>query len=129
VSTGSIPWEQHVAWFERVLDDPNRLLYVVVVDGSDCGTIRFDLEPETRSAYLSIALMLEVRGKGIGTEVIREASRTLSERGGIDQVLAEVRPDNAPSLKAFDRAGYRSVGRRTRDGVVLEVLSFGSEET
>jgi RimJ/RimL family protein N-acetyltransferase len=58
---------------------------------------------------ISINLAAAARGRGLGTAVLRAAGDWL-RLAGIATVLAEVRRDNRPSLRAFTAAGYHCLG-------------------
>lgn len=49
----------------------------------------------------------EFRGNGIGTEAIRLGTKHALKT--VDKVYAEIKVDNLPSLKAFQKAGYRMI--------------------
>lgn len=58
---------------------------------------------------ISIMVRPEARGQGLGTAVLIAAGGELSTLG-IDSILAEVREENAASLKTFGAAGYDDLG-------------------
>lgn len=124
INTDSIPWEEHVEWYADVMSDPNRLLFVTQYGGQDCGVVRYDLDDEATEAEITIALQDEFRGKHIGRSVIELTASSILERGGVETVVAHVRPDNPPSLKAFRSAGYVEAGREILRGVEMVRLEF-----
>jgi RimJ/RimL family protein N-acetyltransferase len=103
-----IPWDDHVAWFARQLDDPTMRLWLVLRDGERCGVLRID-----GRAKVSTALAADVRGQGVGRAALRLACRTFAGETGADHVDAEILADNLQSQKAFAAAGF--VHRGTRD--------------
>lgn len=58
----------------------------------------------------SIATASERRGQGIGLRLLHSAE-SVATRAGRSRMLAEVRTDNGPSLRLFQRCGYRVFGR------------------
>jgi [ribosomal protein S18]-alanine N-acetyltransferase len=62
-----------------------------------------DEEDEAELARLLVAP--GERGRGVG----RALTRALAERAGFDDVFLRVRPDNAPALAAYRRAGFADV--------------------
>jgi sialic acid synthase SpsE/RimJ/RimL family protein N-acetyltransferase len=85
-----------------------------IAGGQRVGFLRFQpaKHPEGlagRTSDVSINIAPEARGRGIGTQVLKGALDYL--RGaGVDSVYAEVRQENEASLRAFEAAGFRSLG-------------------
>jgi len=120
VSTASIPWEAHEAWFACRLADAQTILFVATCGGVPAAVVRFELR-ETE-ATISVAVSAAFRGKGVGARVIALASDELTRARPGMRPVAWVRPDNAASLRAFARAGYVRTGSGEADGVALERL-------
>lgn len=62
---------------------------------------------------MSVAVMPEYRGRGIGTKLFGELLRLCIERGAT-AVTLEVRPSNTAAIKLYESFGLRSVGRRKK---------------
>lgn len=58
----------------------------------------------------SIATAAAKRGRGIGQRLLASAE-SVAKGQGRSRMLAEVRTDNGPSLRLFQRCGYREFGR------------------
>lgn len=109
-STAPVTEAGHGAWLARVLAAPDRELLVAERDGEPVGTLRFDREGGT--AEISISVAGGRRGGGLGTRMLREATRLqLAAHPSLRRVTARIHAGNARSLAAFERAGYR---RETR---------------
>jgi len=85
-----------------------------LVEGRRVGFLRFQpVRHPTglagRSVDVSINLAPEARGCGLGARVLKHALDYLRSVG-IDSVYAEVRQENAASLKAFEAAGFTVLG-------------------
>ena len=93
-----VPWDAHVAWLGRVLDDPDRRLFVIVVDGEPVGRVRLDRGDGHE--LLSISVAPSARGRGLAVEAIRAACDLADA-----PIVAEVKATNEASLRAFRRAG------------------------
>jgi RimJ/RimL family protein N-acetyltransferase len=115
LSTASIPWESHEKWFAKKVDDPATLFLIASANGADAGVVRFDIG--AGEGIISIALLSAHRGGGIGSAAIAAATEHLFEVAPGAAAVAFVRPNNVASVRAFERAGYRPVGR----AVVKEV--------
>src|SRR4051795_5495694 len=104
--------DEHASWLEALLDNPGRRLWVVQLDGEPAGSLRLDKMDDGR-VEVSIALDTAVRGRGVGRTALGLAAVACPWPG---EVLARVRADNVPSLRAFAAAGYERRGEQ--DGVV-----------
>lgn len=115
----SILWEEHVAWYDRILADDNQRLWLAREGGDVVGVVRFRLDGE--EATISIALDVACRGRGLGMHVIQAAgARLLAERSTL-VLWAHVRATNVASVKAFLRAGYEEVDEQALpDGGLLK---------
>ena len=106
-----IPWEQHEKWFAAMITDSHRLLYVAELDGEPVGQVRFDLDTDRTVADISVMLSAAVRGRGLGTELVRTGvERARSDVTELKAVRAYVRNTNEPSLRMFARAGFAALG-------------------
>lgn len=124
IDTESIPWDDHVQWYADVMSDPNRLLYVIQFDDEDCGVVRYDVNRATSEAEITIAVERDFRGRHIGRKVIERTSASILEHEAVDTVVAHVRPENVPSLKAFEAAGYVVTGRDEVQGAEMVRFEF-----
>ncbi len=104
ISTDPIPWESHQAWFSDALERSTRYLWIVEVASEPAGVVRFDVDGD--AATISVALQAAYRGRGLGTKLIDRACHALADTGLAGRIIALVRPDNAPSMLAFERAGF-----------------------
>ncbi len=62
---------------------------------------------------LSIALTPRSRGRGFSRDLLQTHLRHLAGRG-IARVFLEVEENNQPARRLYERAGFRTVGRRER---------------
>jgi RimJ/RimL family protein N-acetyltransferase len=99
----------------RWLDVPTRALAWVARRREDDGAVGvIEMSPrEARGASggaplfeLGIALDAAARGQGLGREMIECLCAWAFGRRGAQAVLAEVRQDNAPALRAFAACGF-----------------------
>ncbi|HEX7900451.1 MAG TPA: UDP-2,4-diacetamido-2,4,6-trideoxy-beta-L-altropyranose hydrolase [Planctomycetota bacterium] len=101
-----IPWETHVAWLRRKLDDPGCFLYIVEEEGVPMGQTRFDVQGA--EAVVSVSLAKGARGRGWGGDILRRACAALFETSTARVVRAYVKPGNEASARAFADAGFES---------------------
>ena len=99
--------EEHLKWLQSAIDNPNRQLFILDVDGISVGQLRLDLEVITDvvTAEISYGLGVGYRGKGLG-KVLLEQADTLATMFKIDELTAEVLSHNAASRKLFQSLGY-----------------------
>lgn len=107
----------HESWFKKALDSPNARLFILQALNSignqkkDIGVVRFELKElsdHQAGWYVSIVLLAEHRGKGIGRKAlqlsIKEWESTKPGRGNV--LFARVHPNNRPSQRLFEGAGF-----------------------
>src|SRR4051794_16037925 len=86
-------------------------------DGEPVGTsVLFDLSHQHARARFGIMLG-ERRGQGLGTEATRLTLDWAFNVLSLRNVLLEVLPWNAGAIRAYEKAGFRLIGRR-RDALV-----------
>lgn len=110
VSTQSDPivWETHEQWFQNVMQDANRLVYIAEHGKHAIGVIRFDIM--RNSAAVSLYLAPDQFGRGHGTRLLLMGEqKLLSERPELGQIQATVMEGNQASHKLFKRCGYVKV--------------------
>lgn len=62
---------------------------------------------------MSVAVLAEYRGRGIGKKLFSELLKLCKERGA-NAVTLEVRPSNVAAIKIYESFGLKSVGRRPK---------------
>jgi UDP-2,4-diacetamido-2,4,6-trideoxy-beta-L-altropyranose hydrolase len=112
-----IPWESHLPWFTRKLEDDSSVLLIAckLEDDAPFGLIRFALEAD--EAMVSVMLDSQSRGHGLGSRVLERATQRLFATREVTTVRAYIKTDNPRSHRAFARAGYADA---------VEVLVQGS---
>jgi len=109
-SKAYIPLEENHSWFFRKIQDPNCIIFIAL-DESDCpiGQVRFDIK-EAGEAEIDVSIDKAQRGLGFGGAIIDAATEEIFKNTSVKEVNAFVKPDNIPSLKAFERAKYNPTG-------------------
>jgi len=117
--------EEHWEFVNRFLLEDRGLWYIVKTGGDYAGYVRIDREGEqegfssTRQGIVSIALLKDKRGKGIGSQAIKLASVRAFNKG-FKALKAIVQPANIASQRAFEIAGFRYARTDERGYYVLE---------
>ena len=106
-NTEKVKWEDHKKWFENILKNPLRDLYILSDDSVAIGTIRFDKIPDKNCAEISITIAPKERGKRYGLEAIKKFSLIYLNDNNLDYIFAEIKMMNDISLNTFAKAGYK----------------------
>ncbi|MBI2023001.1 GNAT family N-acetyltransferase [Candidatus Giovannonibacteria bacterium] len=113
-NSDEVDLETHQKWFAGVLADPNRILYVIddVVQHfgeTSVGQVRYDIRGEIAEVHVSVEHRFF--GLGYASKGLRESAKMLfSEHPEVQRIIAHIKQDNVPSLKAFAKAGYKYGG-------------------
>jgi UDP-2,4-diacetamido-2,4,6-trideoxy-beta-L-altropyranose hydrolase len=122
-----IPWERHVAWFaERSADGAGPFWLAIDELDEPVGQIRFSLSEKNR-AEVHLTVARGRRGRGLGTAIVRLATRRLFATTDVAVVLARVRTENAASLRLFAHAGFGRDGTEVVRGVTAQRLILRRE--
>jgi RimJ/RimL family protein N-acetyltransferase len=108
---------EHKRFFREVLKQEDSLLFIIE---PHAGTVRLDRIDDF--ARISIYLLPDSRGKGLGLAAINAATREAFAKWPISKVIACVRADNDRSIQAFKRAGYTYKPSRLEGHVEMESL-------
>ena len=104
--------------------DPRLGPYVLAVEHVASGVLlgHIGFSPLDSDVEVSYAIAEEYRGRGYGAEAPAYACKWAASGFGIPRLLAITEPDNAPSRRTLERAGFRH-----REDSVMR--SQGSEQT
>jgi LmbE family N-acetylglucosaminyl deacetylase/RimJ/RimL family protein N-acetyltransferase len=100
----TVTWEEHQGWFTRALNNPDQLIFIVVQGDEPIGQVRFDRNKDL--AVISVYLVEERTGKGLGIEAIRRGTQAAFKKWNLTKVVACIRQDNLHATRAFAKAGY-----------------------
>ncbi len=84
----------------------------VLVDREVVGMIQYHEEehPEYKSAGIDVFLSTHVHGRGLGTDAVRTLARWLVQERGHHRLTIDPAVENAPAVRAYEKAGFRPVG-------------------
>jgi UDP-2,4-diacetamido-2,4,6-trideoxy-beta-L-altropyranose hydrolase len=118
LSIGAISWEQHVQWFAAKMIDRGCLILIAEDEfGQPVGQFRVDWR-SSQDAEIDVSVSRSYRGEKYGSKIIRlgaAAALAANGAGGV-RLHAFVKPDNFPSLRAFEAAGFQSLGEKDVSG-------------
>ena len=96
---------EHRRWYAAALTDPNRVLLIGENRQGLVGLLRYDIAGQL--ATISVYLVPERRGVGLGTRLIQEGEAWLREhRQEVAKICAEIVERNDSSIRAFTKAGF-----------------------
>ena len=106
ITTDSVSWETHSSWYEKSLVNPNRYLYLGVLnDNEKIGMCRFDVEVNTNIAEVSINLNPQHRNKKLSSQLLSQAIAKFCEERNTD-LSATIKKTNVGSIKCFTKSGF-----------------------
>jgi diamine N-acetyltransferase len=119
VSNTSTPYSKFV--LKQYLDNAHRDIYEVkqlrlvickLKEQSAIGFIDlFDFDPKNRRIGVGIVISSEIeREKGFAFEALNLVEKYAFKHLNVHQVFCNITEDNAPSIRLFEKAGYRKAG-------------------
>lgn len=105
-------------FFYYHLDNWGEAFYVAEVDGAVVGYIMNRVERGLgifrktilkKGHVVSIAVLEEHRGKGIGEALMRAGMESMRDKYDAKEVYLEVRVSNQPAIKLYEKLGFRIV--------------------
>ncbi|HBM16709.1 MAG TPA: UDP-2,4-diacetamido-2,4,6-trideoxy-beta-L-altropyranose hydrolase [Lentisphaeria bacterium] len=111
-NSNEIELNEHKKWFNRILESSESLLFIVEDNGIFAGQVRFD--NRNNEIIISIGIHHSFRAKKYGAEILKKALVNLKKHwGSVNYVNAYIRPENIPSQKIFERAGFNCTDKNS----------------
>lgn len=101
----TISWQEHCKWFDKVMQDKNIKLFVIQQNSTPIGQLRYDLNG-TNEYTVTIYVLQEYTGKGIGPIALRKGSSIMLEMSKQNVLIAFIKDSNKASISAFLKAGF-----------------------
>ena len=108
-SPATIPWEDHVAWFESRMQTAACHILIGESQGAFAGQVRIDERPDGQGE-IDVSVAREFRGAGVGSRLIDLAICEIFASTGMSRVHGYIRTQNTASQRAFENAGFRRGG-------------------
>ena len=103
-----IQWKDHLKWLKEKLEDENCVFFVVVDKlNKFYGQIRFDINPRSNEATISVSLKNNIRGLGLSSFIIDKSVNELVKIKSVKLIKAYIKEENIASIKAFERANFK----------------------
>ena len=111
--------EEHEKWFNDLLKREDVILLIGILGNKKIGQVRFNLNNE--NAKISVNVAPEFIGKGLGPILIVKGCNFLFENTNCNEITAEIKPHNTASIKAFSRAGFKTVSSE-KDKILMKYI-------
>lgn len=109
LNSNKIQWTDHLLWFDRVLHDPKKCIFIFYLAENPVGQIR--IEKGSDEWRIDYSVNKNNRGKGIGKKMIDKLLATFPDR----TFFGEVKSTNIPSQKVFTKCGFITTGKKHFD--------------
>jgi len=114
-SPATIPWEDHVAWFESRMQTAACHILIGESQGAFAGQVRIDERPDGQGE-IDVSVAREFRGAGVGSRLIDLAICEIFASTGMSRVHGYIRTQNTASQRAFENAGFQNAGEEQVKG-------------
>lgn len=114
---------------ERLREDPGARGWwawlAALPDGAEVGSAGFGGRPgPNRRLTVGYSVHEEHRGRGYATEMLTLLTDWALAGPGVDLVRATIAPDNLPSLRVAEKAGFTAIGELVQDDEHGELMVF-----
>ncbi len=109
---GAAALYQEVDFFKRVGESKNDVFWIIETDGEAVGATGIhNIDWQDAHGTTGIVVGAKERwGRGIASEAMSLRTRYAFRELNLHTLMTEVYVDNAPSRRALEKAGYRTVG-------------------
>jgi len=102
-----IDYQEHLKWYQKVLDSSNEYIYILEIDGDFSGQVRFSYNKNENNYNVGISLVRTVRGKNAGVIFFKRSLLLLrKEVSRFNIITAYIRENNKRSQRFFEKAGF-----------------------
>lgn len=104
-ATEKIRKEEHIKWFERLLEDTHRAQYIYMDDEEPIGQVRIDIYDSV--AEISYSICSAKRGIGHGKNLLKLLyNQVFCDFPEVKKLIGKVKSENIASQKVFLDVGY-----------------------
>ncbi len=121
-----IAFDEHETWFAAAIALRDSV-FIIELGHEPAGVARIEAI-DGDNAAISINLAPAARGRGLANEAIN-ALVPLARALGFRKLVAQVRADNIPSQRVFEKSGFTREGIEAINGVRAFVFSRETAET
>lgn len=106
IKNNLIEWNEHSVWFNNILNDDTKILYLFFRGSIFLGQVRFDIFND--EANINISITESFRGQGFSKELILNSIyKLLKTHSHVKRIVAFIRPQNQASIKSFTKVGFQ----------------------
>lgn len=120
-----IEWNDHVSWMQCKLKADNAMLFMLELDDTPCGHIRYDLQDDI--ALLSFVVAPAFRGMGLGRRLVEMSRKEPLRAWEASAVKAVAFIENTASARVFETAGFSKAPDEEIDGHLCNVYLWSGE--
>tara|TARA_A100001015_G_scaffold133674_1_gene148327 strand:- start:2406 stop:3956 length:1551 start_codon:yes stop_codon:yes gene_type:complete len=103
INSDMIDLTDHLNWFNLTLESTESIIYIYEAENTPIGQIRFD--KKENGTYIDYSLDVIARGRGLATDILRKGIEIYNNVKP-EEIIAIVKKENIPSLKAFQKLGF-----------------------
>ena len=116
--TDPIPMEQVLAWCHRKIERQLEDYRVILADGEKAGYVHLSEEADGRLELDDLYLFPEFRGKGIGSNVLRQAIEQANQKQKI--LFLYVFRENEGAIRLYERNGFAITAKAGNSRWIME---------
>ena len=105
ISAKEISFKKHQEWFEKKLANKKTKIYIFKYKNLNVGQVRTDTG-RVNNIFIDYAVSNEFRGQGLGYKMLKMIYKKIPKNMTI---VALVKKNNIPSIKIFEKLGYRVI--------------------
>lgn len=109
-----INYKEHENWYKSKLINPNSLFLINEYEGVKIGLVRFEIE--NNKCRVGVLLDESFRGMGLSSYMLIKSSNYYFDRFKIP-IYANIKESNIPSIRAFEKAGYKFFKKKIIKGI------------
>ena len=134
----SFIYQEHISiehqeqWYKNYIENENDIMFIIEYRAKPIGTVAlYNIDINKREAEFGRLMIGQVETRGLGIGQI--ATKTMCEFGfkklNLDRIILEVFEDNSYAMRAYEKAGFRSVGQRAVMGRTLSIMHLDKDES
>lgn len=106
-----ITYEEHITWFNRIMNDPNQVQYILMLNEKPVGQIRLTIEDS--AAEIDYSISNAARGCGFGGAIINLVKEQVKKDYPlIRKLTGKVKTSNAASYRCFIKNDFEETYRQ-----------------
>lgn len=126
INKNPISLADHSTWFERRIKSNSTYMFVLEINSTFAGQVRFDVEED--SLLIDYSLAADYRGYGLGRFLIEKGMHLLNEKRENNTFIAQVLEENVPSIKVFEKIGFTKIDQITLENRVFYKYMYNEKD-